>query len=132
VRANTDAIYNSLVSFLETHTQKQIGLVNPPSPTPDMPYAIIYPEDKRRPEDMGFEYDTVDLYFSVKVVGRLPEQALWMSDTIEAIMYDNSLTFQVEDVQICWRYCERGGAIMPSGDDLFEASDDYTLRFEHG
>ncbi len=124
-------VLSAAKTLLET-SGRPIGDGNPPSESPDRPYAIMY--------DLGFgvaaegsmedEEEWHDLALQITCVGEDHRQVRWMSDALFALFIDNSTELVVATATVVWRRSVRRGAILPSGTNLFQSNDEYQLRIE--
>lgn len=128
-----DEINVAVVDMLETATGKQIGLCEIPM-EPSMPYAILYPMSTGPDEgSWGVPNEDRTFNFQVKCVGADARQTGWMSSKVCAVMTDRTGTDYTEPLIITgaavhWRATEALGAIVPSGENLYEANDLYQIR----
>lgn len=119
--------------MLQAGTGKQVGLCVIPN-TPALPYAILYPiaggPDEgswaKPGEDRSFTYQ-------VKCVGADARQAGWMSSKVCAVMTDRTEAdythpLAITGAAVHWRATDALGAIVPSGEKLYESNDSYVIR----
>jgi len=133
-----NAIDDAVITCLKTNTGRPGDIGQPPTRTPSMPYIVLWPtssptidSDWAEPyRDQGFIYD-------VHSVGATPLQAQWMADRVyrtmversgSAYAYDLPVTVQGHTVSIQWRTAISRGALMRSGDTLWEIVDRYEVR----
>ena len=132
--ASRDDIDEAVRAMLQAGTCKEVGLCTIPN-TPTLPYAIVYPIGAgidegswaKPGEDRSFNYQ-------VKCVGADARQAGWMSSKVCAVMIDRTEADEYEyplaitGAAVHWRATDALGAIVPSGEKLYESNDSYVIR----
>lgn len=131
--ASRDDVNEAIRTMLETATGKQVGLcVLPNTPTP--PYAILYPIETGPDEGSWGQPNEDRTYgFQVKCVGVDARQAAWMSSRVCAVMTDRTgadytVPLVITGAAVHWRVTEALGAVVPSGENLYESDDSYQVR----
>lgn len=128
-----DEINDAFVAMLENGTGKQIGLCEIPM-NPEMPYAIVYPREAGADEgSWGVPHEDKTYNFQVKCVGADARQAAWMSSKVWGVMTNRTGADYAEPLELTgaavhWRATEALGAIVPSGENLYESDDLYQIR----
>jgi hypothetical protein len=132
----SNVVDNAFLAMLVTASSRPIGDADVPSLTPNLPYAIVYPTNSPTPtpqwgDPMGMQ----DFNYHIKCVGKSRKQTRWMSDRIKwSILRRATNGTWANDIDlpgasaVVNREVETAGAIMRSGDLLFEVNDYYRLQ----
>jgi len=136
-----DTLDEAVVAMLAAATGKEVGLsklpplTNPGDLHPPLPYAVLYALHSPIGSG-GFEdpEEDRDYIYQLTCIGETHKQCAWMSAKIlEAFTdraangdYTNPITGSGWYVQ--WRRSDGLGAILPSGEDLYQSQDTYRIR----
>lgn len=133
MNATRDVIDQAIADLLATNTGKAVGVAWIASDAA-LPYAIVYPMPAG--SDLGAwaqPNEDREFTYQIKCVGADARQAGWMSSKINAIMTNRSgadyqYPLVITGAATHWRITDTLGAIVASGDDLFESNDIYRVR----
>lgn len=124
-----------LVARMASVLGKEIGNADVPSLSPDLPYAIVYPLFSPPPDgSWAAPEEDFDLVYQMTSVGSSPEQSGWMSKEIWNFLLargpngSHTEPLGLVGFTVQWRRSNSLGAILPSGDHLFQVDDGYRLK----
>lgn len=123
---------------LEDFTEKTIFLIRVPPDPGDLPHAVLetVPGGAETYGAWAAPEECRDYLFNIKSIGIDPRQCAWMADKIEdaVVGREPNGEFQMPIVfdggVVNWRLGGERGAILPSGEQLWQAVDTYRLRIE--
>lgn len=133
-RAPLDA---AIISLLETVTSRPVGDSQIPNENPSFPYVVVYCSPSPRSYEGSWEdpNDQGSVSYQVKSVGRTRDQVSKLSDRVaEAFVgheagksgYQHPLV--PSGLGVIKRESVSRGAIMRTGDDLFQCDDFYEIE----
>lgn len=124
----------ALQSMLESVTEKGIYVLRVPS-EPTLPYAILYPQHAS-PGEGSWADPEEDRWWSYQLssVGSDDRQCRWMQNKAMSAILDrsgnsftNAIVLPTGNV-VQGRHSDEIGAILPAGEELFQADDIFRLR----
>lgn len=131
--ASRDIINEAVRAMLATGTGKNVGLCQIPN-NAGLPYAIVYPMLAGADDgSWGQPNEDRTFTFQVKCVGADARQAAWMSSKVCSVMTDRTeadyaVPLTITGAAVHWRTTETLGAVLPSGENLYESDDMYQVR----
>jgi len=127
-----DLIAKGLGSFVGTATEKACGIEKSPyegQVNPALPYTVIFqlPSSNDPTPTMARRSGTMEFVFQITSVGKTVEQCSWMSGKVyEAILSSDDLPLE-GGLSVMSRTLDSFGAILPSGESLFNSADTYRI-----
>lgn len=131
---NRDDVMRYLLEWLREHTDQQVGDGDAPTPFPTGPYAVLHLIGTQNDGPFSHPDDDLELVVQVTCVGRKPGEARWMSDAVAEVMIgrepegDYRFEMYTEGFTVQSRWASGLGAIVKSGDRLYESPDTYRLK----
>lgn len=147
-----DTFEESLRIWSEAESGRPVGLAEIPGKNPNIPYAILQPINSPRGYGDNLDPESMrDYVFQVTCVGKSPRQARWMSDKMREVyigrdadgvfIHDMTNLPDIPDdpngpattppgasVVPGSRYSDAVGAIVKSGDLVYQTVDTYRLK----
>ncbi len=127
-----DLIAKGLAAFVGAATGKACGIEKSPYEgqiNPPLPYMVIFqlPSSTDPTPTMARRSGTMEFVFQITSVGKTVEQCSWMSGKVyEAMMDSNDLPLE-DGLFVMSRTLDSFGAILPSGESLFNSADTYRI-----
>lgn len=145
---NFNTFEESLKLWLATETGRPVGLMEIPGKDPNIPYAIIQPINSPRGDGDNQDPESIrDYVFQVLSVGKSPRQCRWMGDKVREVIIgrDPSTGIFIHSIDLPnvpdtppsapgasvvpgSRYSDAVGAIVKSGDLVYQSADTYRLK----
>lgn len=132
--ATRDVIDREVKDMLANGTGRPVGLVDPPGANPELPYAVVMPltigPGRGGMDDAEEEHDFV---YMVTCVGKDHRQAAAMSSRVHACFTAKVGKSYVHPIVVAgnsaqWRLSDSRGAIVRSGETLWQCQDQYRIR----
>ena len=131
-----EAVKDLLEAQMPSRTGVWVGISDPPSRTPEMPYLVLYPMMSSPTEgDLKDGEDQRDYIYQISCIGTTPQQTTWCSSKAQNIITGRPAsasgylhTLPVAGTDITFRVSDNLGAVHRSGDRLYKVDDVYRIR----
>jgi hypothetical protein len=132
---NREDVAAYMVEWLKEYSGQQVGDHDVPKVnTLELPYAIVYLIGTRNDGPWATPDNDMEIVFQITNVGSTPKQTRWMSDLTRSLLIgrdadgDYLVAMVPDGFSVAHRWASGLGAIVKSGDRLYESPDTYRIK----